>query len=184
MLALPSMATAPDSASRPLAFLRRIGGMLVAPRTILDEVRTGGPGGLPDLLLLLLLQLIAVHLQQLVRATWFMLQVSYAGGISTLLNTISQSVLAPVVGAFIGVIVLHLMTRGRGGGHRNLDMAALCVVPVVTVDLLLTLVAGASGWKPDPLVVLPAFSLGVVWSLCLIVLAGTSARRGDPERDE
>jgi hypothetical protein len=128
-------------------------------------------------------QLVAVHLQQLVRAVWFMVEVSYSGGISAFLNTISQSVLAPVVGLFVGVLVINLATRGRGSG-RNLDLAALCVVPAIALDLLLTLAAGASGWRPTSYIVIGVISLGGIWFLALIVLAASLVRRAGQGTEE
>ena len=105
--------------------------MLVAPRATLESIRAGGPGGLNDLMLLLVLQLVAEQLPQLVRSLWFLFAVSYSGGISAFFNTVSQALLVPVVAIFIGALAANISTRGVARTERNVDLTALCAVPLI-----------------------------------------------------
>jgi hypothetical protein len=52
------------------------------------------------------------------------------------------------------------------------------VVPAITLDMLLTLTAGASGWRPEPYIVIAVISVGAIWWLALLVLAASLVRRG------
>ncbi len=114
---------------RVRSFLIRVGGMLVAPRDTLTAVVRGGKGGLSDLLWLLLLQVVAVQLPVLVRAIWIMVAVSYAAGISTLLNTVAGSMVVQLVGVLAATVIMGWFTRGIRANSRNLDLAALCMIP-------------------------------------------------------
>jgi len=170
-------------------FVGRVGGMLVEPRTTLSSVLTGGPGGLLDLALLLLLQVVAVHLPRLAGSVWFMVEVSYSAGISSVLNTVAQSVLYPIGAVFVGTIVASLVARqsasraigprseagppprARSRGERNVDLVALAAVPAVCLDLILTLVSAATGWHPGPSAALAALLAGASWFIVLLVVA-------------
>jgi len=161
----------PPLPERLLGFVSRVGGIIVRPGATLDGLLAGGRGGLADLLLLLVLQVVAVQLRALVAAVWFMVGVSYAAGMSSLLNLVAQSVLYPVVGVFLGTVAASFATRGRPGRERNVDLVGIAAVPAVCLDLLLTLVAGLSGWRPSHAAVLGATAAGTLWFVALVVMA-------------
>ena len=168
----------PPLSQRCVGFVTRVGGMLLRPVATLDGVLRGGRGGLVDLLLVLALQLLAVQLRGLVAAVWFMLAVSYTAGMSSLLNIVAQSVLYPVVGVFAGTVLAGLLTRGRPGRGRNADLVALCAVPPICLDLVLTLIAALGGWRPGGSVVLVAAAGGALWFVVLLGLAVRLVRGG------
>jgi len=162
--------------------------MLVQPAPTLAGLVAGERGGLADLLLLLLLQLLAVHLPRLVQAVWFMIAVNYTAGFSSLLNLVAQSVLYPVVAVFIGTVVCSLATRtARGRASRDsganssrervVDLAALAVVPAVCLELVLTLVTVLVGWRPGSTTALVVTIVGALWFVALLLLAIRILRR-------
>lgn len=161
----------PPLPARLLGFVSRVGGIVLRPGATLDGLLGGGRGGLADLLVLLALQVVAVQLRPLVAAVWFMVGVSYSAGMSSLLNLVAQSVLYPVVGVFLGAVVASFATRGRVGRERNVDLVGIAAVPAVCLDLVLTLLAGLSGWRPGHAVVLGATAAGTVWFVALVVMA-------------
>jgi hypothetical protein len=163
----------------------RVGGMLVAPRATLEALRAGAPGGLNDLMLLLVALLVAEQLPQLVRSLWFLFAVSYSGGISAFFNTVAQGILVPVVAIFVGALAINITTRGKARTERNVDLAALCAVPLIVLSVCMTLVFRLSGWRPPPWSLnLVMYGLGGIWYLALLVLAVTTARRGPPPAAE
>ena len=164
-----------------LAFVTRVGGMVVAPRATLSAVRLGGRGGLSDLVLLLALQFVAVHLQRIVGAVWFIVDVAYTPGVSMLFNTLAQSVLYPVVGVFAGTVVVSIATRGRPGGKPDrggaVDLVSLCAVPAISLDLALTLASALAGYRPGAVAMLAATAVGALWFIALVGLAIRELRR-------
>lgn len=158
-------------------FHLRVGGMLVAPRATQRTVLAGEQGGVVDLLLLLLLHFLTINLQQIVRNVWFIVEVSPSAGLSGLLNTLAEGALVPVVALFVGALALGVMTRGAPQRHRNLDLAALSVLPVVCVELVLTLVSAVTDWRAGPPARYAVLAGCGVWYVVLLVLAAREARR-------
>ena len=168
-----------------MTLIVRIGGMLVAPRATLEAVRNGVPGGFNDLMLLLVALLVAEQLPQMVRSLWFLFAVSYSGGISAFFNTVAQGILVPVVAIFVGALAINISTRGRARSERTVDLAALCVVPLIVLSVCMTLVFRLTGWRPPPWSLnLVMYGVGGIWYLALLVLAVVTARRGPPPKAE
>jgi thiol-disulfide isomerase/thioredoxin len=165
-----------------LAFVTRVGGMVVAPPSTLSALRQGKKGGLADLVILLALQLVAVHLEHVVRAVWLMVKVSYTPGVSMLLNTLAQSVLYPVVGVFLGTVVVSFAARGKPGRGAAVDLVSLCALPAISLDLALTLISALSGYRPDAPAVMVATAVGALWFFTLVGLSIRLLRR--PEEEE
>lgn len=151
--------------------LSRLGGMIVEPRRTLEGIARGGRGGLFDLLLLLLVEVVAVRGRELVRQGWTLVADSYSAGLSGLLNTISDTVLLPLVAVFGGTLVTGLVARRGPASGRRLDLVALCVVPPVSLDLAATLAAALANVQPPGWVVLGAGLVGLAWLAALLRLA-------------
>lgn len=163
----------------PRSFVRVIGGVLVAPRRTFGGVIGGAPGGLWEVLLLLGLQLVALQLPELVRAGWFMAAVDPRGGLSQLLQVVTQPLLPPLFAALGGSVLLGWLGK-PGQKGRTLDLAALALVPYLTLQLI-----GAMGWRLLAAVGLSPVQvqagvlvLGAAWFLALFALALSMLRVG------
>jgi thiol-disulfide isomerase/thioredoxin len=161
---------------RSLSFLARLGGALVAPRLTQTALRDGARGGVGDLLLLLALQVVAVQLPELIAATLFLVETSYAGGLSMMLNVVAQSLLLPVVAVLVASAVMGQLTRERRGRERNLDQAALSAVPAIALQLAASLAVALDLLRARQLVAFGVLGVGGVWFVVLVVLAVRDTR--------
>lgn len=174
------MAASPGALAWVGQSLDRVGGMIVSPRGTLGGACQGRGGGLPDLVLLLLLQFVAVHLRPIVKTVWFTVQVSYTAGLSMLLNTLAQSVIYPVAGVFLGTVVASVAARARATPGSAVDVVALCAVPTVCLDLALTLGSAATGFRPSEATVIGATALGGLWFVVLLAVGIRLLREDRP----
>jgi NADH-quinone oxidoreductase subunit M len=55
--------------------------------------------------------------------------------------------LVPVVAIFFGALAVNISTRGRARSERNVDLAALCAVPLIVLNTLMTVLVVAAGWE-------------------------------------
>lgn len=169
--------------------LERLGGSVVAPRWTFEALLRGAPGGVRDLVWLLLLQVVAVQLPQLVVAVLVMLRQSYSSGMTLLLNTVAASAWMPLAATILGAIAIGPFVGRRSrerspdgaalspaGGERLLDLCALCAVPAVQLQLLFSLLAALLGLHPTRWFAIAVLSAGGIWFLVLLVLGARMFR--------
>jgi hypothetical protein len=172
-------------------FLERLGGSVVAPRWTFEALLRGAPGGVRDLVWLLLLQVVAVHLPQLVAAVLVMLRQSYSSGMTLLLNTVAGSAWMPLAATILGAVAIGPFVRRPrrrspdsavppASGDRRMDLCALCAVPAVVLQLLFSLLAALLGMHPTRWFAISVLSAGGAWFLVLLVL-GVRLIRGHAE---
>ena len=89
---------------------------------------------------LVLCEILALHLERVARILWVMIQTSYASGVSALLTLVAQSFFLPIVLVLSGAVGASLLTRGRAGRERMVDLVALCAVAPVCLELCFNLV--------------------------------------------
>lgn len=166
-----------------MRFISRVGGMAAAPRSTLAAAHQGQAGnGLRDLLLLMVLVLLATHLQALVRTVWFFIEVSFSGGLSLLINLLSELVVVQLMAALVGSLALNWFAgragqgQGRARGH-NLDLASVCVLPLLWLQGLAGLVLVLGGWQAPAWLGHAVLGAGGAWSLALLLLAAGVVRR-------
>ncbi|MCA9670584.1 MAG: hypothetical protein KC503_33540 [Myxococcales bacterium] len=172
-------------------FVTRVGGMIVAPRSTLEALRDGQlRGGLTDLVVLALLQLVAMRLPTVVSHVLFMNDVGFADGLLMLLNFVARGLFIPVLATLAGAVVVGLGTSYSIFGSREegdpesdaasdaplpaLDFAALCALPAVALQTVVALWVRLGA--PTP----PRYSMMAVaalWFVVLLVLARLTDRR-------
>lgn len=165
----------------PRSFARVIGGAIAAPRQLMGEILTGAPGGLNEVLLLLGFQVLALQLPELVRAAWFMATVDPRGGLSMLINAVSQPLVMPLVAALAGSVLLGWLRGGGSTNGRSLDLAALAVAPYLVLQLLGAVVFKVLGpLGLGPLAVQAGVTLaGGGWFVASLALAVKTVRAGE-----
>lgn len=156
--------------------IQRFGGMLVAPGAVRRELLSGGPGGFPDLLALLALQLLSVHITRIVRSVWFATSAGMDAGLPGLTMVLGVAI-KPLILALGGSVLLRLVTPEGRARERTLDQASLCVIPSVAVAVAMTLLSAATDGASQQLLGQAPMALGLVWFLGLLVFFGLEARR-------
>jgi hypothetical protein len=154
--------------------------MVAAPRATLTSVVAGGPGGIRDLLVLLALQVVAVQTPALWSAVLYLVRVSYASGISLLLNTIAESLVIPIVALLAAALIMGHLTRGSSRRERNLDLAALSMVPMVCIQLAASIGFACFGVRPWRWGAIALLASGATWFLALVRLSLRLVRGGNP----
>lgn len=167
-------------------YVTRVGGMIVAPRATLEALLDGEiRGGLLDLVLLAVLQLVATRLMDVVAHVFFIVDVSVSNGLLMLGNFLARGLFIPVVGTLLGAFIVSTGTSrpmfGARDGERDgeraakpsdlvpaLDIAALCALPGVAFQTLAALVVRLGGPVP-PRNAVPAAA--AVWFIGLALLA-------------
>ena len=160
-----------------LDFLRRAGGMLVAPGAVRRELLAGGPGGFSDLMVLLALQMCTVHITRIVRSVWLGAATSAEAALPGLTQVALGVLIKPLMVALGGSVLLRIVTPEGKARERTLDQAALCAVPSVVVavaaPVVSTLTAGASRATLGNI----PMAAGMIWSLALLIHFALEARR-------
>lgn len=168
-----------------VAFVGRVGGVIVAPREALAPFAAGGvrAGGFNDLLALLFLQALSLQFPAVARAAWQMVDANILVGSMSLLQALAQLMLVPLAAVLVGGVLLRLLNP-RALRLRHLDLAALCAIPPLALQIgfsLLAVVAPAlyQGWVRQA--VLLASGL---WFIALLVLAHHLVRHDGKAHDE
>jgi hypothetical protein len=168
--------------TRLLGLLDRLGGMLLAPRRTLEEALASGRGGLGDLVAWLALQVVAVHLARLAIAFVYMFKVSYASGVSMLLNTIADAVWVPLAAVLAASLVAGQLSKGRAGRARALDLCCLAGLPLIGLQLGASLVVALAGVRVGPLAAAAVLAGSGFWFLALTGIAIRVIRRAGEAR--
>jgi hypothetical protein len=169
------------------ALLQRIGGIMITPRATLAPVIAGGPGGFNDLLLLLLLKAVALRMPQIARIGWQALDTGALGAGLLLVSVLAQAIMLPLIAALGGGLVLRFAAHGHAAAARRAtDIASLCVVPAVALQLGTSLLAVPFPDLYQPWIRTAIRSAGGAWLVALLVLAIALLRRGtnDSQQDE
>ncbi len=128
-----------------MAFLDRIGGVLLAPRRAAAALQQGQ--GARDGVALVVAYLLGTHLVALAEALARALAAGNLGGVAAVLAVLARVVLVPVV-----LLVLCESLLGRGRDHRR----GLALVPFVAVGLLAHTAELLAGWRPPNSYAVPA----------------------------
>lgn len=158
-------------------FIRRVGGALVAPGATRRGLLAGGPGGFPDLLVLLSLQMLSVHIVRIVRSVWFASAVGTQAGLPGLTQVALGVLVRPLILALGASVLLRLVTPEGRARERALDQASLCVIPSVILAVAESLISTASGGASRALLGSVPLATGMVWALGLVVYFALEARR-------
>jgi hypothetical protein len=159
--------------------------MVVAPRATLAAAQRGEGGGLDDLLLLVALGWLAARLPSVVRGVLFAVDLGGLDGLLIVGSSLARALVLPFAAAFVGGGLLALVRRpparpvqGRSGAGA-LDLAGLCVVPGVVLQLVADLAQRLLHLPvPRPLV----WGAGALWiAVLLLVAARLRHGAGDDE---
>lgn len=159
-----------------------MGGMLLAPRRMLEETLASGQGGLADLIVWLALQVVAVHLSRLAVAVVYLFKVSYASGMSMLLNTIADAVWVPLAAVLAAALIAGQLSKGRAGRARALDLCCLAGLPPIGLQLAASLVVALAGLRVGPPAAIAVLAGSGLWFLVLTGIAIRVIRRGEEAR--
>lgn len=161
------------------ALLERLGGIVIAPRSVVDGLLAGGRGGFNDLFLLLLLQACALRMPQLARLGWYALDTNLARGGLLLVNALAQALMVPLILAFAGGVVLRVAGGRAAWNKRTTDVSSLCLVPSVALQLAMSAAALLFPvWLYRPLVERAVQLVGGAWFVALLLLAISRLKRG------
>jgi len=162
-----------------MAFLERIGAVLVSPRAEMRRLSAGKDGGLGDVAILLGLRLLAGETRvgspapdsslMLVRAGLWLGKLEPQLALQGALQALSRLV-PDVLGIVLGAVALALLASRRTQG-RELDLAAAAWIPVLLVQASVALVFSALGHDPSDLVTRLSTYLGLGWSAACWALA-------------
>ncbi len=125
--------------------LDRLGGMLLCPRETLALVARGGAGGFPDAATFAVLEAMLLAGPDLARAALRAESLGAAAALGMAANAVLGRLLLPTLIALGIAIVLTIVSRGPRKEARDLDLASLCVVPLLAsraVDGILWSVSG------------------------------------------
>ncbi|MBW2731764.1 MAG: hypothetical protein JRH20_05180 [Deltaproteobacteria bacterium] len=164
--------------------MRRVGGTIVSPTETLAPYASGGAreGGFNDLLALLLLQALSLQFSALTRAFWQMVDTNILVGAMSLLQVLAQMMLVPLTAVLVGGVLLRLL-HARVQRLRHLDLAALCAIPAVALQVGVSLLAALAPALYQHEVQRAVWVVAGVWFLGLLVLAHRLVRQGaDEER--
>lgn len=170
---LPGSASA-DGDEVPANFVERIGAALVAPRLAVRHVseRVG-----TDAALLLVLAFVVVHTREAVAAGWLLGVDTLAAGGMALATALSRAISIKLAFLF-GAGVLIWLGSGRGRSFsRGFDHAAVALVPVVFVEVFVTLISRAAYASPPQWLQRGTTVVAFAWGLAVAVLAMVETRR-------
>jgi hypothetical protein len=88
-----------------------------------------------------------------------------------MLQIFARMMLAPMVAVIIGGVVLRAIDRHGAGQQRHLDMAAICGMPAITLQLLFSLIAVYVPALYQPIWRNVVLGGGIVWFVALLFFA-------------
>lgn len=105
-------------------FVRRIGGMLLAPRATIDTaIDERGRGSFATMVVLCLLTATALSFPSLMRSTLFAVDVSASAGLMMLVNVLLGQLLLPLCAALLAGLLLSL--TGRRKQHPRVSRSTM-----------------------------------------------------------
>lgn len=168
-------AGADDRPGLVLPFVERLGGMIVAPRQTLELHFQRHRGGFNDFLLLLLTLAVGLQLPALGRAGWTLVDIDALSGAMVMLRVLSQLMLVPL-GAVVVAGVLLKFATASGRAVRHLDVAALCALPPVALQLATSLLAVGVRQLYQPLWRNLVLGASALWFVALLAVAAIALR--------
>jgi len=172
---------ASDPASRPIGprFLARLGLAITEPRwalaTAADRANAGRSGS--DLIAVIALVLAATQLRGLASAVWLGISVGAGFGLRVAVGVLGGALGLPVTLFVLGALVVFMLSGPRRNLGRSFDLACVAALPLLFINLVVTVVVRAAGIEAIPgivSVVVSALSLG--WMGALLALALRPAR--------
>ncbi len=162
------------------AFVERIGGVLVSPRSTLLRILRTGEGNLGELAFLMVLVSLTVAPVQ-AGQVFLLLRSSIPAGLSALLSLVANRMAGPILGAIAGAVVLSGVDRIRRGKlsmpfDRSLDACLYALVPFLLLSSLGGSLSelGAELWfmphrllRGTPSVFMIRFAVAYAWPLVL-----------------
>lgn len=164
-----------------LPFIERLGGMIVAPRSTLEVHFQRHRGGFNDFLLLLITLAVGLQLPALGRGGWTLVDIDVLSGAMVMLRALSQLMLVPLGAVVIGGVLLKAVTSS-GRAVRHLDVAALCALPPVALQLATSLLAVGVRELYQPLWRNLVLGASALWFVALLAVAATALRARMQER--
>ncbi|MCC6993322.1 MAG: hypothetical protein IT370_01715 [Deltaproteobacteria bacterium] len=158
--------------------LARTGGMLATPRAALAalERTSEGSGMIGDVVIFILLRFVATRLRELVVIVWAGFEGSGRLALPQILQLLQQAVFLDLVVILGAAVVISVGAGRRRRADRDIELGAACWLPLGALGTAAELVNFARPGLPQALwdgVVLA----GLAWTLGLVVLAITAARR-------
>ncbi len=158
-----------------ISLAHRLGNALIAPyRALLaadgrlDASAAGRAGS--DASLLIALSFAVAETQEIFTAIWLGIHESLLSGLSLLVHRLSDAVFADLAYLLTAGLVLTLLAGRRDIG-RDLDLACVAYVPVVTVRWTSELFFRALSWLPSTELSSGLLFLGYGWGAAILVLA-------------
>lgn len=155
--------TAAGNASEP-SRIARFGLALTAPSRAFAVAAAPGAAGRAgsDVLIALLLVLVAGELRWLVQAAWLGIALDASVGLAALVHVLTSALAVDLGLLVVAAAVISIAIRDMG---RAFDLACVCILPLVFVDLAASVVANA--------VPLPGWLrwIGVAWAALYVARA-------------
>jgi hypothetical protein len=157
-------------------FVTRVGAALVAPMQALSAAgrHIGKTPG--DAALLLLLAFVAVHTREVVAAVWLTIDGDPAMGLQMLVSKLARVASAPLIFLVAGGVGIAIFAGKRRSLGADFDLACVAFVPIVVLEVAVSLVMSALGSPPSMVVMRVAVALGYAWGGVILVLGVLEAR--------
>jgi thiol-disulfide isomerase/thioredoxin len=156
-----------------VSFFARLGLAVVRPRQAFalaaDRDHAGRAGS--DLLALILMVLIATQLRGIVGAIWLGSTVQGSLGMQAFVRILTDALIIDLGFLVIGALVIWAGTGGRRELGRSFDVACVCVVPLILVDLVGTVIITALDIHVPREVMIALSIVAYLWTAVWIVLA-------------
>lgn len=166
----------------PLAFVDRVGGVLVSPRAQLARV-AAGEGGLGDVLWLFGLRLLAGESAPLIaRALLSARTLGPLAAVQGVLQAVA-TLLPDAIGILVGAVALSLIGAAVSSGARRmrgreLDLAASAWIPFLSVRVAAALLFSALGREPSRVESWVVTGLSLGWAAVVYAMAFLVEDRG------
>lgn len=161
-----------------MSFFARVGLAVVRPRQAFalaaDRDHAGRAGS--DLLALILMVLVATQLRGIVGAIWLGSAVEGALGMQAFVRILTDALIVDLGFLVIGALVIWAGSGAQRELGRSFDVACVCVVPLLLVDLVGTVILTALDVHVPRGVMIGLSSVAYVWTAAWIALAVLALR--------
>ncbi len=162
--------------------LERIGAALVRPRSALaiaGERRHAGRSG-SDLLVAIVVLLVATQLRALVAAAWLGAVVDVSLGVRAVVHTLTETVTVVLAALVVGAAAVYATSGKARDVGRAFDFACVAALPLLFFHLAASVIVYAGQLEVSPSLMSALSGVSYLWTLALIVLACSEARRATP----
>jgi thiol-disulfide isomerase/thioredoxin len=157
-----------------VSFASRIGLALVAPRwalAVANDRRNAGRSG-SDLIIILL---VATQLPALVQAVWEA-EDSFGQAGQDVVDTLTRALVLDLAFLVLGALLLWTLAGARRNLGRAFDLACVAALPMLFVDIAVTLVVRTADLELPPIARIVLSMVSWAWTGALLALAIAPAR--------